>query len=120
MMWLDVFFCLFGVRSLAQIIQIYVIRNWYRQRNKYHLLKTLIIDGLIIAWLVYGNAIYYSQKNDCGRNERTQFLDQFMKLILFLGYIMMALYLLALCTLPFLFYYVQQQLSQNLHEDNAQ
>ena len=117
LMWHEVLFSLFGVRSLANLLKIYIIRNFYSRRNYYNVMRFVIIDGTIIAWLVYGNMIYYSKKNNCDDNERTQFLDQFMGCIIVLGYIMMAFYLLILCTIPCLFLllrYNQAGLAQNI------
>ena len=104
LMWHEVLFSLCGVRSLANLLKIYIIRNFYSRRNYYNIMRFVIIDGSIIAWLVYGNVIYYSKRNNCDDNERTQFLAQFMACLLVFGYVMMAFYILIICTLPCLLF----------------
>lgn len=69
--WLEVFFLIFGVRSLSQLLRIYVIRNFYSFRAKYEIGRLVVIDGAIIGWLIYGNALYYSKKNNCEKYEAT-------------------------------------------------
>lgn len=108
-MWLEVLFSLAGVRSLANLLRIYIIRNFYSTRNYFSFMRFVIIDGLIIVWLVYGNMLYYSDKNNCEQNERTAFLDQFMGCILILGYVLMGFYLLVICTLPCLYFLMQRE-----------
>lgn len=105
--WLEVFFCLFGVRSLFQLMKIYVISNFYSYRFQYDILRLIIIDSFMIGWLIYGNVIYYSKENNCGTNGRTALLDQFMLVILCIGYLMMAFYLVLMCTIPCLYLYIR-------------
>ena len=102
-MWLEVFFALCGVRSLFQLFKIFVIRFYYQHRHAYEIVRMIVIDGLLILWLIYGNQIFYSKENDCQKNEHTRFLNDFMGCILFLGYLMISLYLLLICTVPCLY-----------------
>jgi hypothetical protein len=115
-MWLNVFFGVFGVRSASNLLKIWVIRHFYESVVVFDVLKLLFIDGFLIGWLVYGNQIYYSRQNNCNANPSTQFLDEFMSCILFIGYLLMAMYGLILVTLPCLFIYIRMQQS-NDHSD---
>lgn len=112
LMWHRVLFFLFGLRSLANLLKIYIIRNFYSRRNYYNIMRFAVADGLIIAWLIYGNVLYYSKRNNCEANERTQFLAEFMGCILIIGYIMMGFYLLILCTLPWLYFLLRRQAAE--------
>lgn len=69
--WLQVFFILFGVRSFCNLMKIYVMRYMPRSGIRYEILKLVTIDGCLLGWLVYGNMIYFSEKNDCRRYEAT-------------------------------------------------
>lgn len=111
MHWLNVFFCIFGLRSFTQLAKIYVIRNFYSSVLYFDLMKLLLIDGFMIAWLAYGNHLYYSPKNNCEANPHTQYLAEFMSCILFIGYLMMAMYLVILVTLPCLYLYIRAQMT---------
>ena len=108
-MWLNVFFGVFAVRSASNLLKIWVMKHYYNSVVVFDVLKLLFIDGFLIAWLVYGNQIYYSRSNNCHSNPGTQFLDEFMSCILFIGYLLMAMYGLILITLPCLFIYIRMQ-----------
>lgn len=69
--WLDVFFALFGLRSFYQLLKIYIIRNYYHRVFCFDLMKLVFIDGALVAWLIYGNSLYYSPLNDCARLPET-------------------------------------------------
>lgn len=88
-------------------MKILVIQNFYNLRHQYEIARLILVDGLLIGWLIYGNQIYYSKDNDCGLNERTQFLSEFMGCILFIGYLMIGLYTLLICTVPCLYLYMR-------------
>ena len=89
-----------------------MIRHLYNLRHQYEIARLILEDGLLIAWLIYGNQLYYSKKNDCAENERTQFLSEFMGCILFIGYLMMGLYLLLICTVPCLYLYIRSMTNE--------
>ena len=55
LMWLEVFFALFGLRSFFQLMKIFVIRNFFQYQHAYEIVRLVIIDGLLILWLIYGN-----------------------------------------------------------------
>ena len=55
LMWLQVFFGAFGLRSLANLLKIYIIRNHSERVLAYDMAKLILIDGLLIVWLIYGN-----------------------------------------------------------------
>lgn len=60
----------------------------------------------MIIWLIYGNELYFSDENDCETKEATEPLAEIMGAIIFLGYIIMGLYLLLICTIPCLLWYL--------------
>ena len=110
-MWLKVFFALFGLRSFFQLLKIFVIRNFFQYQHVYEIVRLFLIDGILIIWLLYGNSLYYSEQNDCRKNERTRFIVDFMGAILFVGYLLISLYLLLICTVPCLYLYVRHHMN---------
>lgn len=114
-MWLEVFLGLFAIRSFTILFKVYIIRNFYSLRGRYELLRIFLIDSIMIAWLVYGNDLYFSKKNDCDKVDGTLFMAEAMGTILFVGYLMMGFYLLLLCTIPCLYWYIRQ-LQVNLEQ----
>jgi hypothetical protein len=88
-------------------MRLYVGRDSMFTRGHLELFKLVVVDGIIIVWLVYGNRIFYSKANDCGEKEGTRFLTDLMQTFLIIGYIMMGFYSLILCTLPCLYFYLR-------------
>ena len=80
---------------------------------RYEVFKLITIDGCLLGWLVYGNMIYFSDKNDCRNQESTQGLNEMMLVILIIGYIMMGTYLFILCMIPVVIYYLRNIQDQN-------
>ena len=64
-MWTLIYFALLGAKSLSNLIKIVIIRNFADILNRYSILSYVIIDGTFIAWLIYGNMLFYSSKNNC-------------------------------------------------------
>ena len=117
-MWLNIFFALFGLRSCAQLFKIQVIRHFSEHVFKYDIAKVVFIDGFLIAWLVYGNALYYSQHNNCEKVAGTQYLNEFMSLVLFIGYFVMGIYAIILCTMPCLYMYIRRAEQEQMAYQN--
>jgi len=68
----------------------------------------------MIAWMIYGYTIFYSDKNNCDdRSEVMAFLNSIMFVILFVGYFIMFTYLMLLCTLPCLYFMIRDQAESN-------
>lgn len=71
--WLEIFFSIIVVRSLYQLMKIYVIKYFYSWTLCYDVSKIVMIDGFMIGWLIYGNIIYYSPENNCALISDTHF-----------------------------------------------
>ena len=52
-----------------------MIKNYRRKVFHYEVAKLVIIDGFMLAWLIYGNKLYWSDDNDCDRHESTRDLS---------------------------------------------
>ena len=59
------------------------------------------------GWLIYGYVLFYSDANNCDSKIDTAFLNSMMFVILFIGYILMFVYLMLLCTVPCLYAFVR-------------
>ena len=63
------------------------------------MVRLTIADGILIAWLIYGNKLFYSNQNDCAtKSGDTQFLNIMMHTILVMGYFSMIVYFYILFT----------------------
>lgn len=91
-------------------MKIYVIRYYYNYQNLFSILSFVILDGTFLIWLVYGNIIFYSSKNQCNAYETSQILYNLMLVLLIIGYFQMLIYVVLICFLPcFYFYFVRSQ-----------
>ena len=72
MAWLVVHISLFMANSVARLIMVLVIRHFSTYRVYYNIVSTMFINCLIVAWLIYGNILYYSEDNDCMEKPETK------------------------------------------------
>ena len=70
--WLLVHISLFMANSVARFLLIIVVRHFNEYRVYYNIVSTLFINCLIVGWLIYGNILYFSDKNDCTEKPETQ------------------------------------------------
>jgi hypothetical protein len=109
--WLGTMFSIFLWRSCAKAFKIYVLMNYSHQvAQMYDILKFVIIDGIMICWLVYGNQLFFSKQNNCDKFNGTAHLYILMYMILCVGYVGMTIYLLLLITLPILYCFLNRQI----------
>lgn len=98
--WLIGFTALFFSRSTWQVIKIAVLTYYYEYKNIYDIFAFTVSNGLMFCWIIYGYALYYSDKNDCANSSDTSFYDSLMIVILFIAYVMGVAYCMFLCTFP--------------------
>ena len=80
--WEIVFFIILGLKSVGNLIRILLIRNFSRFNTVYSIVSYIIIDGFYIGWLIYGNILFYSSKNDCNLIESTKSLYVILQYLL--------------------------------------
>ena len=107
--WLEVFFIGFAVKSVANVMKIVVIKSFRRKAFHYEVFKLIFVDGFMLGWLIYGNSIYFSKANDCDQNRNTRDLSELMGIMLFVGYLMMGMYILIMFSFPCLYYLMRQR-----------
>jgi hypothetical protein len=106
LMWTLVHLSLFMLNSLSKLLQICVIRYCYRFRVHYNIGSALVVNLTLAGWLIYGNVLYFSAKNDCADISGTRGLASLMLFFLIIGYFQLMLFALILCVLPCLIYYI--------------
>lgn len=92
--WNFVYFVIIALRSVSNLVRIYVVRHFFRYKNLYGILNFIIIDGAFLIWLIYGNMIFYSDLNDCGTKAESRTLYNLMLILLFIGYLQMSVYVI--------------------------
>jgi hypothetical protein len=63
----------------------------------------IIMNGILVVWLFIGYALYYSDANDCGSKGNLAFFNTLMFIMLLIGYVVIFIYFLLLCTVPCLY-----------------
>lgn len=101
--WLEIFFIMYFSRSSFQMIKILVLSYLYEWKTWYDIGAFTVTNGCMAGWLIYGFVLYYSDANDCDKEPETSFFISLMFVILFIGYMMMFIYLMLLCTVPCLY-----------------
>jgi hypothetical protein len=101
------FFIIYFSRSAFQVIKIFVLTHFYGYKTCYDFGAFAISNGIMVGWLIYGYIIFYSDENNCDSKTDTAFLNSMMFVILFIGYILMFVYLMLICTVPCLYAFVR-------------
>lgn len=105
------FFIIYFSRSVFQVIKIFVLTYLYSYKTCYDFSAFAISNGIMAGWLIYGYVLFYSDANNCDSKTDTAFLNSMMFVILFIGYILMFVYLMLFCTVPFLYAFVRESAS---------
>ena len=103
-----VFFIIYFSRSSWQLVKIWVLTSFYDYRFCYDVTAFTISNDLMLGWLIYGYILFYSDSNNCDKISDTSFLNSLMFVILFIGYIMIFIYCMLLCTVPCLYSFVRE------------
>ncbi len=86
LMWLLVHLSMFVANSLLKLLSVCVIRHCYSYRACYSISTSLSVNLAMIGWLIYGNTLYFAEKNDCGLQEETRGLNTLMLFFLVMGF----------------------------------
>ena len=82
--WLVVFFFIFGLQALFQLVRVFMDNCRSQFLNVF---RMVALDTSLISWLVYGNYVYYMKQAEEGAVLRT-----LMLVILFMGYFSIGVY----------------------------
>lgn len=108
------FFIMYFSKSSFQLIKILVLYNCYAYRTVYDIFAFTVTNGALLGWIIYGLILYNSDKNNCDKIADTRFYISLMFVILFLGYILMFIYLMLICTLPCAYLFLRNNANQRI------
>jgi hypothetical protein len=94
--WLNVFVLATVLKSLGGLGKIWVLWTSPQALQMFEFFKIFYIDGLMFGWIIYGNILFYSKKNNCDRVESTQGLHKLMFLFIIVGYMIVISYVVIL------------------------
>ena len=115
--WLETFLLIFAARSFIQLLKIVFVKNCFSFRGTFDVFRLAFIDGFLIGWLLYGNKLFYSERNDCGLHKDTHILSIMMLTILILGYLTILVYFFILCSVPYNLLFGQGYLAADAFHD---
>ena len=85
--WLLGLLMIICVSNLQKLFMYTVVQNCRASRFFYGIFSSGLIFLCLFAWLVYGNILYYSRRNDCVRKKETRLLAYITLAYLYVGYI---------------------------------
>ena len=77
-----------------------VLRYYPGRRTHYNILTTVVVNALMVGWLIYGNMLYFSDKNNCLDDAETKDLANLMLFFIIIGYVQMVFLFLLIFVLP--------------------
>ena len=72
---------------ILKLFGICIMKCNYRWLKNYSITNLVILIVSIIGWGVYGNVIFFSDKNECGDLDETRGMDYLMLFFLIVGYL---------------------------------
>jgi hypothetical protein len=84
--WILIYIILLSCKSLTNLLKIPLIRRQSSYLGSYTLISFLLVDGSYLAWLIYGNVLYYSKENNCGKLDVSKNMNEAMFVLLIIGY----------------------------------
>jgi hypothetical protein len=92
---------LYGYAAIYAIKAIY--QFWIENSRKRAMLRVVLLDGILVGWLLYGNVLFYSEKNTCSQSNSTLYLYVLMCVLVVTSSLPIFMYSLNMLTtfLPF-------------------
>lgn len=115
--WIMAFFIIWLSKSTLNLFKIPVLRNNYENRLNFTAALFVVMNGFLVIWLIVGNVYWFSDSNDCADHDDTQWLNITMLVILIIGYVVIFIYFLLLCTVPCIYFYSNIHNQQNREGD---
>ena len=85
--WLCGLLVIIGLFNLQKLLMYTVVQYCRASRFIYGIVSGGLVFTLLFGWLVYGNLMYFSRKNDCVRQRDTRVLAYLVLAYLYVGYI---------------------------------
>ena len=70
--WLVGLLMIIALANLQKLMMYAVVQYCRASRFIYGVVTSGFVFMLLFSWLVYGNLIYFSRRNDCVRNKETR------------------------------------------------
>lgn len=115
--WVLIFFVVWLSKSTFNLFKINTLRNNYDKRLTFSMIFFAIANGILIIWLLVGYTFYYNSSNNCGATSLSVY-NTVMLVILCIGYLVIFIYFLALCTVPCLYIWVQRKREDDLENED--
>ena len=107
--WTNVYLVVLGIKQISNFLIVYLQSFYYRRIPLVQLLLFVVVDGFIAGWLIYGNVLFYSSKDDCNSIENSKSIYNVMLVLLIIGYFQLLGYAMILILLPFLIVFLRNQ-----------
>jgi len=85
--WLIGLLLIICLSNLQKLMMYIVVQNCRASRFIYGIVTSGLVFTMLFGWLVYGNLIYFSRRNDCVRQKDTRLLAYLVLAYIYVGYI---------------------------------
>ena len=85
--WIVGLLIIIALSNLQKLMMYVVVQHCRASRFIYGIVTSGFVFSLLFCWLVYGNLIYFSRRNDCVRRRDTRLLAYLMLAYIYVGYI---------------------------------
>lgn len=85
--WITVLLLIVGLSNLQKLFMLIVVQRCRASRFIYGIFTSGFVFTILFSWLVYGNIMYYSRRNDCVFKRDTRLMSNLMLAYLYVGYI---------------------------------
>ena len=85
--WLCGLLLIICLSNFQKLMMYAVVQHCRASRFVYGIVSSGLVFTILFAWLVYGNLIYFSRKNDCVRQKDTRLLAYLVLAYIYVGYI---------------------------------
>jgi uncharacterized membrane protein len=78
-----------------------------------------LFTGLLVAWIIYGYVIYFSDDNDCQSHQDTQGWLIFMIILLFIGLFVILIFAIAIICGPIFYIWFTRMMEEQARGPNG-
>lgn len=116
--WIEIFFVIWLTKSTFGLNIIWILRTHYQYRIHFYIITWLIFTAILVAWIIYGYVIYFSDDNDCQNSDVNGWLI-FMIILLFIGLFVILVFTLAIICGPIIYVWFTRLMEEQARGPNG-
>ena len=110
--WIEIFFVIWLSKSTFGLNIIWILRTHYEYRIHFYIITWLLFTAILVAWIIYGYVIYFSDDNDCQTHSDTSGWLIFMIILLFIGLFVILIFTVAIICGPIFYVWLTRMMEE--------